>query len=68
MSSTVVVIEGAEYDRVRFGEEREREDSPCPGCGTYYGDVHDPGCDVEECPKCGGQQVRCGCVDAPRAG
>ena len=61
-------IEGEELPRVPFGMEREREDSPCPGCGAYFGDFHQAGCDVEECPRCGGQVATCGCIDAPKAG
>jgi len=63
-----VYIDGREWTRVRFGEERDLEDSPCPGCGVYYGDLHTPGCDVEQCPRCGAQSIRCGCEDAPHAG
>jgi hypothetical protein len=63
-----VQIEGEEFSRRRFGEEQHREESPCPGCGVYYGDVHELGCDVEECPKCGAQLAKCGCIEAPTAG
>lgn len=61
-------IDGKDYARVPFGGERDREDSPCPGCGVYYGDEHDPGCEVEECPRCGGPLAKCTCFGAPHAG
>ncbi len=60
-TSDQIVLEGRTYRRVRFGGERHREDSPCPGCGTYYGDLHQPGCECEECPACGGVAGDCGC-------
>ena len=66
--AAIVSIDGRDYPRVRLGEEREPEESPCPGCGAYYGALHEWGCDIEECPRCGGQRIRCGCTDAPRAG
>ncbi|GAC1352742.1 MAG: hypothetical protein NVS3B20_15690 [Polyangiales bacterium] len=66
--TTTFIIDGEEHPRICFGAERSREDSPCPDCGTYYGDVHQVGCEVEECPKCGGQVVACSCLDAPLAG
>jgi len=61
-------IDGREWTRVRFGEERDVEESPCPGCGVYYGDLHEAGCDVEQCPRCAGQIITCGCIEIPRAG
>ena len=44
-------------ERIPFGMERDAEESPCPGCGVYYFDHHQPGCEYEECPVCGGQIV-----------
>jgi hypothetical protein len=31
----------------------------CPCCGAKPGEWHRRGCDVEQCPHCGGQAVRC---------
>ncbi len=55
-------------ERVPFGLEREPEESPCPGCGVYFFELHQPGCEFEECPVCGGQVVACTCFDAPKPG
>ena len=33
---------------------------PC-GCGVHKGELHVPGCDDEQCPKCHGQMISCGC-------
>ena len=37
------------------------KDDHCPECGTVKGMRHHKGCDLEECPKCGGQMIACGC-------
>lgn len=46
-------IEGDDDDdddraRVRVGLERDPVESPCPGCGAYYFDLHAIGCELEE--------------------
>jgi len=34
----------------------------CPGCAVAPGEFHEPGCDVERCPRCKGQMISCDCV------
>ena len=33
----------------------------CYDCGVDPGGYHHPGCDMEECPRCGGQLISCDC-------
>lgn len=33
----------------------------CGDCGVSAGGFHHPGCDLQRCPRCGGQLVSCDC-------
>jgi len=60
-------IRGADYEPIRWGEERgyrfqDRTDR-CGDCGTPRGGVHHHGCDLEQCPACLSQALGCGCMD-----
>jgi hypothetical protein len=58
----LVTVRGVTLARLRVGEEKPPGESPCPGCGAYYFDLHATGCEYEPCPACGGQLVSCGCT------
>lgn len=40
-----------------YGDENHR----CHDCNIKKGGVHHPGCDMEKCPRCGGQLISCDC-------
>jgi len=33
----------------------------CHDCGAKEGEIHELGCDMERCPKCGNQLISCSC-------
>ena len=35
----------------------------CTECGVKKGGIHHPNCSQEICPKCGGQLIRCDCIE-----
>jgi len=36
----------------------------CHDCGVKEGELHKEGCDMERCPRCGGQLISCDCNDS----
>jgi hypothetical protein len=55
-------IEGKVYARIRWGSENSPEaEYPCGDCGVEICQLHVLFCDMEECPKCGGQLLSCDC-------
>jgi len=55
----VYVIAGTVYPRVCA-----RTDA-CHDCGARTGEFHLQGCDMEQCPRCGGQFISCDCEKSP---
>ena len=56
------------YQRIRYGDEKYwgrkklKAEHVCHDCAALPGQLHVPGCDMEECPACGGQSISCGCL------
>lgn len=67
-SCTVKTVEipGAESDKtlpsVPYEPEYGGPTQRCHDCGVARGGYHHPGCDMERCPRCGGQLIVCGCL------
>jgi len=63
-----VTIQGEVFRRIAWGSPEEdwptpQEHEACHDCGAKPGNLHEPGCDVERCPRCGGQWISCSCSD-----
>ena len=56
--------DGEARRRVPFGEEAPSfgDHRDCPDCLVPRTAFHHPGCDVEQCARCGGQSLTCGCA------
>ncbi len=59
---TSFIINSVEYDRVRYGDgDDDLPHATCDDCGVRRGKLHLHGCDLEPCPRCGGQAITCDC-------
>lgn len=58
-------LAGVVYPRIRHGAESDgrRRWSTCPDCACGPGQVHVANCDQEQCPRCLGQRLGCGCEE-----
>ncbi len=66
-------LAGQEYQRIRYGYEVYREvdmgawvenyrkPDRCHDCGAKLGQLHHANCDNEQCARCRGQFLSCGC-------
>ena len=48
-------LDGEVFARIRYGDECfgwRADTAPCHDCAVTKGQLHVPGCDVEECPNC----------------
>lgn len=56
---------GQEFNRIPYGNEpgynSENMRTYCPDCTAAMGEYHYEHCDIEICPKCGGQLLSCNC-------
>lgn len=48
------------------GWKKFTEKRPCGDCGVCRGQLHVEGCDLETCPRCGGQYLGCPCKMTPQ--
>jgi hypothetical protein len=56
---TTFEIGGKTYDRIPFTLDFDPNIRVCNDCGTLYGQLHHPLCDLEECPFCHQQAIAC---------
>ena len=62
----VSLTNGEDIQRTRYGDEhRGPWEMPefCHDCNVAKGQTHHFGCDLERCPKCGGQLIGCACFE-----
>lgn len=48
---------------ITVGDRVSEQFVKCPDCGVMPGELHSPGCDVEQCALCGCQRISCKCPD-----
>ncbi len=63
---TPVLTDTGVFQPVPFGREKVRgwKSARCGDCGVRRDGWHHRGCDMEECPRCAGQLISCGCDES----
>jgi hypothetical protein len=58
-------LRGRAHQPIHWGDEKgyqfEEMTERCSDCGVPKGGVHHHGCCLEQCPRCRGQLLSCGC-------
>lgn len=64
---TTIELKGSEYSRIKYGCESKEFDlgdgKRCHDCGAKKDYYHHLDCDTEQCPRCKGQLISCGCLE-----
>lgn len=64
-NDTCIDKNGKIYKRISYGSENfynsDEWQEYCPDCTAAIGEFHYEECDIEVCPKCGGQSLSCNC-------
>lgn len=60
-----MIINGEVHHRIAYGSEDGIGDiakqQNCHDCDVEVGEIHDLGCDVEQCASCSRQLISCNC-------
>ena len=62
-SCTTKFVEFPDFRKLPSVRYDEDPNFRCHDCNISGGGYHHPGCDMERCPKCGGQLISCGCLE-----
>lgn len=57
----VLVLRGERFERSRQVRQPRGRNGRCGDCGIRKDGFHHLGCDLEQCPRCRGQLLSCGC-------
>ncbi len=60
---TCYVMHGQAFNRIKYSgaDDAGDQEGLCRECGVLQGQFHVPGCQQEDCPRCGGKLVECSC-------